>query len=139
MNIDEIKKVIPHRYPFLLIDRIDTVNQGKDIVGIKNVSFNEPYFQGHFPSESVMPGVLIIEALAQTGAVLMLLMDDFKNKTAYLAGIDKARFYKKVKPGDTLTLRVELKSKRGKMARMIGQAEIMGEKCAIVELVCVVE
>lgn len=139
MNIEEIIKVIPHRYPFLLIDRIETLNHGKDITGIKNVTMNEPYFQGHFPSNPVMPGVLIIEAMAQAGVVLILSMEEFKDKTAYLASIEKARFYKKVHPGDTLVLKVEIINKRGKIIKIIGQADIMGVRCAVAEIVCAVE
>ena len=101
MDINQIKEILPHRYPFLLIDRVISID-GNKIVAIKNVTANENYFQGHFPIEPVMPGVLIIEALAQTGAVAILSKDEFKGKIAYFAGIDKAKFRRKVVPGDTL-------------------------------------
>lgn len=93
-NIDKILEIIPHRYPFLLVDRIIEVEEGKRAKGIKNVTINEPFFQGHFPSNPVMPGVLIVEAMAQVGAVAMLLKEEFKGKTPFFAGIDKVRFKK---------------------------------------------
>lgn len=108
MDINEIMATIPHRYPFLLIDRVEELEAGKRAVAKKNVTINEPFFQGHFPGEPVMPGVLILEALAQAGAVALLSMPEFKGKTAYFGGIDKAKFRRKVVPGDTLTLEVEL-------------------------------
>lgn len=108
LDIKEIQKILPHRHPFLLIDRVLDIEVGKKCVAIKNVSMNEPFFQGHFPQEPVMPGVLIIEALAQTGAVAMLSMDEFKGKIAYFGGIDKAKFRGIVVPGDTLRLEVEM-------------------------------
>lgn len=108
MDINEIMATIPHRYPFLLIDRVEELEAGKWAVAKKNVTINEPFFQGHFPGEPVMPGVLILEALAQAGAVALLSMPEFKGKTAYFGGIDKAKFRRKVVPGDTLTLEVEL-------------------------------
>mgnify|MGYP004561777021 FL=1 len=113
MDINQIKEILPHRYPFLLIDRVISID-GNKIVAIKNVTANENYFQGHFPIEPVMPGVLIIEALAQTGAVAILSKDEFKGKIAYFAGIDKAKFRRKVVPGDTLRLEVELTKLRGR-------------------------
>ena len=107
MEIKEIMEVIPHRPPFLLIDKVVELEDGK-VVAIKNVSMNEPFFVGHFPQEPVMPGVLIIEALAQAGAVALLSMPQYKGKMAYFGAIDKAKFRKKVVPGDTLRLEVEL-------------------------------
>lgn len=107
MDINEIKEILPHRYPFLLIDKVISM-EGNKIVAIKNVTVNENYFQGHFPAEAVMPGVLIIEALAQTGAVAILSKNEFKGKIAYFAGIDKAKFRRKVIPGDILRLEVEI-------------------------------
>ena len=108
MDIKEIMNILPHRHPFLLIDRVLEMEEGKKCVALKNVTMNEPFFQGHFPQEPVMPVVLIIEALAQTGAVAMLSMEEFKSKIAFFGGIDKAKFRGKVVPGDTLRLEVEM-------------------------------
>ncbi len=108
LDTQAIMEIIPHRYPFLLVDRIIALEDGQSATGIKNVTFNEPFFMGHFPSNPVMPGVLIIEALAQVGAVSLLNCDPFKGKTAYFAGIKKCKFKRKVIPGDTLTLKVEI-------------------------------
>ncbi len=104
----EIMDIIPHRYPFLLIDTIEELEPGVRAVGCKCVSMNEPYFQGHFPGNPVMPGVLIVEALAQVGAVAILSQPEWKGRTAYFAGIDKARFRQKVMPGDVLTLEMTI-------------------------------
>lgn len=120
LNVNEIKEIIPHRYPFLLIDRVDELEEGVKAVGVKNVSVNEPFFQGHFPNEPVMPGVLIVEALAQLGAVAILSKEEFKGKTAYFAGIEKVRFKRKVVPGDVLKLEVEIIKMKGKIG--IGKA-----------------
>lgn len=113
MDIKEIMEIIPHRYPFLLIDKVIKIEENK-ITALKNVTANEHYFQGHFPTEPVMPGVLIIESLAQAGAVALLSRDEFKGKIAYFAGINNAKFRRKVVPGDTLKLEVELTKIRGK-------------------------
>lgn len=108
LDIKKIKEILPHRYPFLLIDRVLELEEGKRIVAIKNVTANENFFQGHFPQEPVMPGVLIIEALAQAGACAILSMEEYKGKLVYFGAIDKAKFRKKVVPGDTLRLEVEI-------------------------------
>lgn len=108
MNIEQIMEVIPHRPPFLLIDRIEEMVEGEKVVAIKNVTMNEPFFQGHFPGKPVMPGVLIIEAMAQAGAVAILSLEDYKGKTALFGAIDKAKFRKQVVPGDTLRLEVSI-------------------------------
>ena len=108
MNIKEIMEIIPHRYPFLLIDKIVEIEKKKKIVAIKNVTMNEQFFQGHFPVEPVMPGVLIIEAMAQAGACAILSLDEYKGKIAYFGAINNAKFRDKVVPGDTLRLEVEL-------------------------------
>lgn len=113
MDINKIKEILPHRSPFLLIDAITELEEGKRAVGRKCVSYNEPFFAGHFPQEAVMPGVLIIEALAQVGAVICLSSEEYKGKTAYFGGIDKAKFRNKVVPGDVLSLEVELIKQKG--------------------------
>ncbi|MDT2597492.1 3-hydroxyacyl-ACP dehydratase FabZ [Enterococcus dongliensis] len=134
LTIEEIKEIIPHRYPMLLIDRVEELDAGKSIKAKKNVSVNEPFFQGHFPHEPVMPGVLIVEAMAQAGAVALLSMDEFKGKTAYFGGIDKAKFRKKVVPGDTLILEVELTKVRSSAGCGKGIAYVDGKKVAEAEL-----
>lgn len=116
----EIMEIIPHRYPFLLIDTIEELEPGVRAVGKKCVSMNEPYFQGHFPGNPVMPGVLIIEALAQVGAVAILSQPEWKGRTAYFAGIDGAKFKQKVVPGDVLTLEMEIIKVKGPVG--IGKA-----------------
>ena len=108
MNTVEIMEVLPHRQPFLLIDTVEELEPGVRAVAKKNVTFNEPFFAGHFPGNPVMPGVLIIEALAQTGAVAILSQPEWKGKTAYFAGINSAKFKQKVLPGDTLTLETKI-------------------------------
>ena len=133
MDIKEIMEIIPHRYPFLLIDKVIKIEENK-ITAIKNVTANEYYFQGHFPTEPVMPGVLIIEALAQAGAVALLNKDEFKGKIAYFAGINNAKFRRKVVPGDTLRLEVELTKIRGKAGVGYGVAYVEGKKVCEGEL-----
>lgn len=120
MNITEIMEIIPHRYPFLLIDSIEEIEEGKRAIGKKCVSGNEPFFQGHFPNNPVMPGVLIIEALAQVGAVAMLSLPEMKGKTAYFAGIDEAKFKMKVVPGDVLMLETSIIKVKGPIG--VGEA-----------------
>lgn len=120
LDIKQIQEIIPHRYPFLLIDAIDELEAGKRAVGRKNVTMNENFFQGHFPQQPVMPGVLIIEALAQTGAVALLSMEEYKGKIAYFAAVDKAKFRANVVPGDTLKLEVEIIKMKGTIG--IGKA-----------------
>ncbi|KRQ87871.1 3-hydroxyacyl-[acyl-carrier-protein] dehydratase FabZ [Caloramator mitchellensis] len=117
---EDILKIVPHRYPFLLIDRIESITPGEKAVGIKCVSINEPFFQGHFPGKPVMPGVLIIEALAQVGAVAILSLDEYRGKIAYFTGINGAKFRRKVVPGDVLRLEVEIIKRRGPIG--IGKA-----------------
>lgn len=109
LNTHDIMKMLPHRYPFLLVDRIVEMEEGKRVVGIKNVTINEPFFQGHFPGHPIMPGVLIIEAMAQVGGVFAMLTGEIGNdKVTYFAGIDNARFRKPVVPGDVLRLELEM-------------------------------
>jgi 3-hydroxyacyl-[acyl-carrier-protein] dehydratase len=119
LNIDQIKELIPHRYPFLLVDKIVELEEGKKAVGIKNVTANEPFFQGHFPDYPLMPGVLIVEAMAQVGAIAMMSIEENKGKLGVFTGIDNVRFRKEVRPGDTLKMEVELIA----MRRGIGKAE----------------
>ena len=108
LQSQEIQEIIPHRYPFLMVDRIIELDEGKRAVGIKNVSSNEPYFQGHFPGHPIMPGVLIMEALAQVGAVVILKMPEYAGHLALFAGLDEVKFKRQVIPGDQLRLEVEL-------------------------------
>jgi 3-hydroxyacyl-[acyl-carrier-protein] dehydratase len=122
-----IQQIIPHRFPFLLVDRIVELEPGKRGVGHKNVSMGEPYFQGHFPDYPVMPGVLIVEALAQVGAVVLLQLDEFKGRIAFFAGIDNVRFKRQVKPGDVLRLEVELGQIRRTIGTGTGTATVDGE------------
>lgn len=134
LNITEIMNVIPHRYPFLLIDAIEELEPGVRAVGKKCISANEPYFQGHFPGNPVMPGVLIIEALAQVGAVAMLSLPEMKGKTAYFAGIDKARFRQKVLPGDVLRLETSIIRSKGPVGVGRAVATVDGKKVCEAEL-----
>lgn len=127
MNIQEIMAVIPHRYPFLLIDRILELEPGLRAVGEKQVTINEPFFQGHFPDYPVMPGVLIIEALAQTGAVAALSMEENRSRLALFAGIDEARFKLQVIPGMTLRLEVRLDQMRRRIGRGKASATVDGK------------
>ena len=130
LNIKEIMELIPHRQPFLLIDTIEELEPGKRAVGKKCVSYNEPYFAGHFPEEPVMPGVLIVEALAQVGAAAILSQPEFHGKTAYFAAINSAKFRRKVVPGDVLLLETEIIKVKGPIG--IGAAKAyVGEKLAV--------
>lgn len=130
----EIQTIIPHRFPFLLVDRILELEPGKHAVGIKNVSAGEPYFAGHFPAFPVMPGVLIVEALAQVGAVALLKLPDFQGKIAFFAGIDGVRFKRQVVPGDVLLLEVTLGKLRRGFGSGTGKATVGGEVAAQGEL-----
>lgn len=130
----EIMEIIPHRYPFLMIDTIEELEPGVRAVGRKCVSMNEPFFQGHFPGNPVMPGVLIIEALAQVGAVAILSQPEWKGRTAYFAGIDKARFKQKVVPGDVLTLETEIIKVKGPVGVGKAVASVNGRIAAQGEL-----
>ncbi|MBX3069584.1 MAG: 3-hydroxyacyl-ACP dehydratase FabZ [Thermomicrobiales bacterium] len=127
LTAEEIQAIIPHRYPFLLVDRIIELESGKKAVGIKNVTINEPFFQGHFPQYAVMPGVLIVEALAQVGGIALGQLEEFKGRLAFFAGIDNVRFKKQVRPGDTLRLEVELGQIRRNIGTGSGVATVDGE------------
>ncbi len=127
LNIEEIKGIIPHRYPFLLIDKVLIEKTAVKGVGYKNVTINEPFFQGHFPHLPVMPGVLILESMAQVGAVILLSDEKYKGKTAFFAGINKVRFKRKVVPGDTLRMEVELTRIRGPVGVGEGKAYVGDE------------
>jgi 3-hydroxyacyl-[acyl-carrier-protein] dehydratase len=127
LDIQQIQAIIPHRYPFLLVDRILEIEEGKRAVGIKNVSANESFFVGHFPEYPVMPGVLIVEALAQVGAVAMLKKEENRGRLAFFTGIDNCRFKKQVKPGDQLRLEVEIIRAKGPIGKGKGVATVDGE------------
>ena len=133
-NTQEIMEILPHRHPFLLIDTIEELESGVRAVGRKNVTFNEPYFAGHFPGNPVMPGVLILEALAQTGAVAILSLPENRGKTAYFAGIDKAKFKQMVRPGDTLELETTIICSKGPVGVGEAIATVNGKLAAKAEL-----
>jgi 3-hydroxyacyl-[acyl-carrier-protein] dehydratase len=138
LTIEDIQKILPHRYPFLLIDRITELDGEQTIKGYKNVTANEEFFQGHFPGNPVMPGVLIIEALAQLGAYLLLRRWPQERRVAYFTGIDKARFKRTVIPGDRLDLEVLVLRDRGNFAVMEGKAFVNGQLAAEAVLMCMV-
>ena len=131
LDIRQILETLPHRYPFLLVDRIVEVEKHKRVVGIKNVTVNEPFFQGHFPGNPVMPGVLILEAMAQVGAVLLLEeLGDMTDRFFYLAGLDKVRFRRPVVPGDQLRCELEVLNVRSTSCKMQARATVDGELVA---------
>lgn len=134
LNTQQIMEILPHRNPFLLIDTIEELMPGEKAVAKKNVTMNEPYFMGHFPGNPVMPGVLIVEALAQTGAVAILCQDEWKGKTAYFAGINNAKFKQKVVPGDTLELTTEIIKVKGPIGVGKAVAKVNGKTACMAEL-----
>ena len=134
MDINEIREILPHRYPFLLVDRVTEVVEGKSIKGYKNVTINDQFFQGHFPEKPIMPGVLILEALAQLGAVSILSMDEFKGKIPMFAGADKVKWRKPVVPGDRLDLSCEIIKLRGPIGIGKAVATVDGKKVCEAEL-----
>lgn len=135
----EIQRLLPHRYPFLLVDRVVEIEPNKRVLAYKNVSINEPFFQGHFPGKPVMPGVLVIEALAQAGGLLTQLSSDPANpqtETFYLVKVDNAKFTNMVVPGDKLELEVELRRRIRNMAQYVGIARVDGQQVACAEILC---
>jgi 3-hydroxyacyl-[acyl-carrier-protein] dehydratase len=124
LDIQEIQRIIPHRYPFLLVDKIIKLKEGKNAIELKNVTANEEFFSGHFPGYSVMPGVLIVEALAQVSGMIMLQKEDNREKIGLLTGIENCRFKKQVRPGDQLYLEVEMTRVRGAVAKAHGIAKV---------------
>lgn len=144
MDINQIMECLPHRYPFLLVDRIEEIEEteeGPRVVGIKNVTYNEPFFQGHFPEEPVMPGVLVLEAMGQVSAVLLKTLSgaaqNSNQKRVYLTSINKARFRRPVKPGDQLRTEAKLKKRRGNVAFLSFRSTVDGELVAEAEMGCV--
>ena len=134
-TVEEIHKLLPHRYPFALVDRIIDYVPGKRAVGIKNVTLNEPHFQGHFPTRPIMPGVLIVEAMAQVGGVVLTQMQEMDGTLFVFAGMDNVRFRRQVIPGDQLVMTVELlRVKRRRFGKMQGRAEVDGQLAAEGEL-----
>lgn len=127
LGVKEIKEILPHRYPFLMIDRIEEIVEGESVKGFKNVSINENFFNGHFPEYPVMPGVLILEALAQMGAIAVLSKEEFKGKIGFLVGADKVRWKKQVVPGDRLDLFVEIVKIKGSIGIGRGKATVGGK------------
>ncbi len=139
LDIQQIKEIIPHRYPFLLVDKITELEEGKKAVGLKNVTANEEFFNGHFPDYPVMPGVLIVEALAQVGAVAMLIKEENRGRLAFFAGIDKCRFKRQVKPGDQLQLEVEIIRIKGPIGKGKAVASVDGEVVCEAEITFALE
>ena len=139
LGIEEIMKVLPHRYPFLLVDRILEIEPGTRIVGLKNVTINEPFFQGHFPGHPIMPGVLIIEAMAQVGGMLLMgAFDEPENKVVYFMSLDNVKFRKPVKPGDQIRFELDLTQTRGRICKMRGLAKVDGEVAAEADMAAMV-
>lgn len=129
LDYSQILEMLPHRYPFLLIDRITECIPAQYSKGYKNVSFNEPFFQGHFPENPIMPGVIQIEALAQTAAPILMLMDEYKGKLTLFAGVDGAKFKNIVRPGDRLDMETECLKIKGPIAKCIGRSYVNGKLC----------
>ncbi|RJX18414.1 MAG: 3-hydroxyacyl-[acyl-carrier-protein] dehydratase FabZ [Desulfobulbus sp.] len=136
MDIKDILAILPHRYPFVMVDRILEIEEGKHIIGLKNVTINEPFFQGHFPGEPVMPGVLILEGMAQVGALLAYrsLPEAIGTKLVYFAGLDGVRFRKVVRPGDQVIFRLEIIKLKAKLSKMSGKAYVDDQLVAEAEL-----
>ncbi len=140
MYINEIQNLLPHRYPFLLVDRIEEIEVGKKIIGLKNVTMNEEFFQGHYPDHPIMPGVLIVESMAQVGGFLMMQdLDNAEDKLPFFAGIDKAKFRRPVVPGDQLRIVAEMVKSRGRIAKISAKAYVNEEVAAEAELMFVLQ
>ena len=139
LGIKEIEEIIPHRHPFLLLDRLDELEPGVRAVGIKNVTYREDFFAGHVPVEPVMPGVLVVEALAQVGAAIILSMEENKGKTAFFGGLDKVKFRRKVIPGDTLRLECEIIRKKGPVGVGRATATVDGQLAVCAEMTFIVQ
>ena len=136
MDIDAIRQILPHRYPMLLVDRIEELEDER-VVGIKNVTANEPFFSGHFPDFPVMPGVLIVEAMAQVAGVLVLSqIPDRHNKLVLLASVEQAKFRKPVRPGDQLRIEMKVAKRKASVAKMFGTAQVNGAVVAEAEVLC---
>lgn len=138
LNVTEIMEILPHRYPLLMLDTVEELVPGEKAVATKNISINEEIFQGHFPGNPTFPGALTVEALAQTGAVALLSMPEFKGKTAYFGGIKKARYRQMVRPGDKLELTVTLDRIRGTVGQGMGVATVNGKKVTTAELTFII-
>lgn len=139
LKVNEIMEIIPHRYPFLFADKVEIVEAGVRGVGYKNVTMNEYYFQGHYPGMPVMPGVIIIETMAQIGAVILLSHEDFKGRIPYFAGINEFRFKRKVEPGDSLRIEVEIVKLRGSIGIGQGKAYVADDLAAQGEFMFAIE
>ena len=141
VDVERIQAMLPHRYPFLLVDRVLEIEPGKRIVGVKNVTINEPFFQGHFPGHPIMPGVLIIEAMAQVGGMLLLSHfegQDVENKVVYFMSLDNVKFRRPVLPGDQIRFELEMLAFRGRTCRMKGQGFVDGQVVAEAEMMAMV-
>ena len=141
MDVREIMKIMPHRYPFLLVDRIESLKPGEEVVGVKNVTINEPFFAGHFPGAPIMPGVLIVEAMAQVGGVLAFNsgFEEHAGSIVYFMGIDKVRFRKPVVPGDQLRLRLTILRQKQRIFKMRGEAYVDDNLACEAELMAALE
>jgi len=135
LDVEAVREILPHRYPLLLVDRILELEPGRRAVGLKNVTINEEFFNGHFPGQAIMPGVLVVEAMAQVGGVLMLSLPEHRHKLAYLGGFDKVRFRKPVVPGDTLITEVEVLRFRGSVGKVRVVGRVNGQVVAEAEMI----